>query len=323
MGIDYQVAWFLTRCASNSKLLTPVKKMDNNFSLGKVDFSNTITLGRQEITVSKNQYKKLFNRQDDSYFTKQRVRDFFSKLDKATAQRYPNAKYAEPFFELIERRTTIVDSLDFSSYEEATVIHDLVVPIPNNLKEKYTCVFDGGLLEHVFNYPIALQNAMDMVAIGGHLISVTPGNNWFGHGFYQFSPELFYSVLQKENGFEDTQVYLCNSNKWYLINNTKDRHYNMEISPKWNNALLFVVSKKISNVPSNIVVYQNHYEEIWSSKKHETIKKENETVLRKVYHTWVPLFIRSYIRKIKLYYKRDSFIARYKKRKTVFIPVKL
>jgi hypothetical protein len=41
-----------------------------------------------------------------------------------------------------------------------------------------------------------------MVKTGGHLILLTPANNYFGHGFYQFSPELFYRVLSRENGFE-------------------------------------------------------------------------------------------------------------------------
>jgi 2-polyprenyl-3-methyl-5-hydroxy-6-metoxy-1,4-benzoquinol methylase len=56
-------------------------------------------------------------------------------------------------------------------------------------------VFDGGTLEHIFDYPTAIKNCMKMVKPGGHLLLTTPANNWFGHGFYQFSPELFYSFV--------------------------------------------------------------------------------------------------------------------------------
>src|SRR5439155_1047463 len=37
---------------------------------------------------------------------------------------------------------------------------------------------------------------------GGHFFLLTPANNFCGHGFYQFSPELFFRVLSRENGFE-------------------------------------------------------------------------------------------------------------------------
>jgi hypothetical protein len=42
---------------------------------------------------------------------------------------------------------------------------------------------------------------MEMVKVGGRLILHTIANNWMGHGFYQFSPELFFRALSAENGF--------------------------------------------------------------------------------------------------------------------------
>ena len=43
---------------------------------------------------------------------------------------------------------------------------------------------------------------MKMVKVGGHLFLYSPANNLCGHGFYQFSPELYYRILSPENGFE-------------------------------------------------------------------------------------------------------------------------
>ena len=72
-----------------------------------------------------------------------------------------------------------------------------------HLKNKYTLVIDGGCLEHIFNFPVAIKNCMEMLQEGGHFIGITPANNLMGHGFYQFSPELYFRIFSKENGFAD------------------------------------------------------------------------------------------------------------------------
>ena len=82
--------------------------------------------------------------------------------------------------------------LDASNYEGAALIHDMNQPIPDTLRERFSVVFDGGTLEHVFNVTQALKNCMEMVAVGGHFIQVNTANNYMGHGFWQFSPELIY-----------------------------------------------------------------------------------------------------------------------------------
>ena len=79
------------------------------------------------------------------------------------------------------------------------------IPISDSSKDKYTVVIDGGSLEHVFNFPIAIKNCMEMLQVGGYFISLAPANNMLGHGFYQFSPELFYRIFSKENGFSVVQ----------------------------------------------------------------------------------------------------------------------
>ena len=46
-----------------------------------------------------------------------------------------------------------VTSLDYSDYEGADLIHDLNNPIPDSLHDKFDFVYDGGTLEHVFDFP--------------------------------------------------------------------------------------------------------------------------------------------------------------------------
>jgi hypothetical protein len=106
----------------------------------------------------------------------------------------------EPFLRQLGARQ--VDSCDASAYEGATRVHDLNQPIPGDWEGTYDAVIDGGTLEHVFHFPTAIENCMRLVKPGGHLLLFTMANNCCGHGFYQFSPELFYRVLCPENGYQ-------------------------------------------------------------------------------------------------------------------------
>lgn len=92
-------------------------------------------------------------------------------------------------------------ALDASDYEGAELVWDLNQPVPAEWEARFDLVIDGGTLEHVFHYPTALANAMRLTCVSGRLVLFTPATNYCGHGFYQFSPELFYRVLSPENGF--------------------------------------------------------------------------------------------------------------------------
>jgi len=61
----------------------------------------------------------------------------------------------------------------------------------------------------VFNVSTALKNCMQMVKPPGRFVSVTVSNNWCGHGFYQFSPELFFRALSPDNGFSIVEIYVA------------------------------------------------------------------------------------------------------------------
>jgi hypothetical protein len=106
---------------------------------------------------------------------------------------------ADPFFQTLGAQQ--VSSMDASDFEGANFVHDLNLPVPLELKQRFDVVCDGGTLEHVFNFPVALQNCMEMVRVGGRVFIHNCANNLCGHGFYQFSPELFFRAFSPENGF--------------------------------------------------------------------------------------------------------------------------
>jgi SAM-dependent methyltransferase len=105
----------------------------------------------------------------------------------------------------------VVDSVDASPYENARLIHDMNVPWPEASAERgsYDAVLDFGCLEHVFNFPVAWRNCVDLCRVGGHVVHALPANNLSGHGFYQFSPELFFNLYQPAHGFELRGLYFA------------------------------------------------------------------------------------------------------------------
>src|ERR1039457_5647621 len=84
-------------------------------------------------------------------------------------------------------------ALDCSAYEHADYAHDLNLPLPEMWSGRFGLVIDGGTCEHVFN----VKNSFHCVAElaqpnGGQVIHITQASNWLDHGFFQFSPTVFY-----------------------------------------------------------------------------------------------------------------------------------
>ena len=126
--------------------------------------------------------------------------------------------FCEELFGLLGAKQ--VESFDVSDYQQATHIHDMNQPIPTVFHERYSCVHDGGTIEHVFNIPQALKNCLQMVRLGGHFTQVNVANNYMGHGFWQFSPEMIYRTMSPENGFEIRAVLLHETipgGSWHLV----------------------------------------------------------------------------------------------------------
>lgn len=125
-------------------------------------------------------------------------------LDGLTCQQQ---LWSEPFFQRLG--ASVIDSLDYSNYEGAALIHDMNLPWHGGAPpQQYDLVYDGGTLEHVFNLPQALLNAMSLVKTGGFFVSASPCDGWLGHGFHQPQPELFFRLFTPERGFKLHGVWL-------------------------------------------------------------------------------------------------------------------
>jgi hypothetical protein len=167
-----------------------------------VAYRSTVTIGRQAVQLGD-------------------VKTFIKKFRRNLSEKdiYARDGYDEKLFHYLG--ATTVDSLDISDYEQATIIHNMNEPLAKKYDKRYTVVLDGGSLEHIVNFPCAVLNCMRMVAVDGHYISMVPSNNLYGHGFYQFSPELYAGILSPANGFTVERIILMpihNKNKIIEVN---------------------------------------------------------------------------------------------------------
>jgi hypothetical protein len=174
------------------------------------------------------------------------LRPFSKDLD---ALRRNSGGYGESFLGALGMKH--IDSLDYSDYEGATVVHNLNEPVPASWEERHDLVFDGGSLEHVFQFPIALESCMRMVKQGGHFVSITTSNNYNGHGFYQFSAELFFRVFSRENGFSLTLAAFAESRRGgrlYRVDDPAERRHRILFQGKGPMLILLVARRALSSL---------------------------------------------------------------------------
>lgn len=129
------------------------------------------------------------------------------------------ASFCEPVL-IKSLRASEVLSIDNSAFEGATYVHDMNLPTSIELTAKFDTIFDGGCLEHIFNAPQALQNVSRMCRKGGQILHALPANNFCGHGFWQFTPELFHSLYAEANGYSQTEVFIADVSRkdaWFKV----------------------------------------------------------------------------------------------------------
>ncbi len=211
-----------------------------------VNFSETLTLGHQWLFASPKQLNACLE-----------TIGIRSTLQSHT--------WADDFLNALGSKKLVI--LDNSPYEGATIIQDLNTSIPAHMHNSFDFIYDGGTLEHVYNFPVAVENCMNLCRVGGHVCHWTPANNECGHGFYQFSPELFYRLYSQHNGFRLISIVFVEvgilATRWYEV-----------VDPAKINArvccvnrhpvFMMVLAQKIREiVPSEMSVLQADYVESW------------------------------------------------------------
>jgi hypothetical protein len=93
---------------------------------------------------------------------------------------------------------------------------------------------------------------MEMVKVGGHLLLFLPCNNFAGHGFYQFSPELFFRALSEANGFALERLVMFemyDQSQWYEVADPATVRSRVEHVADGQRVSLWVRARRTADVP--------------------------------------------------------------------------
>lgn len=211
------------------------------------------------------------------------------QMDDLSDATMTDTVYAETLLQRMKLRSIV--ALDATAYQGAGLIHDLNTPLPAHLADKHDYVVDGGSLEHVFDFPTAIRNCAALLKPGGLFITICPVNNWMGHGFYQFSPELFFRVFDSANGFSVRFAALHvrdGHEQFFALRDPARVGHRVQYNPPGRTTLM-LVAQKLDSVPASIPsVQQSDYAERWDKGDTHDKPVSNTTGIKAL----IPGFIR-------------------------------
>ena len=219
-----------------------------------VDYGSTLTIGRQSRFGSVDELTKALGP-----WCAKRELDVLAQALRAAGG------YADPVFAALGAAK--LAALDRSDFEGATILHDLNEVRPDERAGRWTCVFDGGSTEHVFQFPRALETTMRLVAPGGHLVTAVPANQQMGHGFYQVSPEVYFRSLVVENGYQLVGAFLHIEGLrtgWYRITDPAQAGRRLDVATL-GPAEMFVCARRVGDAGLHRTPQQSDYADAWET----------------------------------------------------------
>jgi hypothetical protein len=172
-----------------------------------------------------------------------------------------------------------VESVDYSDFEGATHVADLNRPLPADLVGRFDVVLDSGTLEHVFNFPVALKNLVDMARANGRVIICAPSSNYMDHGFYMFSPTLFFDYCAANAIEVETCRILRHSldsaGPWRAYDYTGEDYRKFFVGALRGGAYLtYIVARKTPASTSDRIPQQRYYADAWQASPRPSRRRE-------------------------------------------------
>jgi len=157
---------------------------------------SVLQLGRQDIFVKERECRRIFSEYGRDIETSRDTPILSQKPDLAR-DGFLSDEFLFSALGFSENK-----AMDASPYEGADYLLDMnVAETPEEHRERWDVIFDGGLVEHVFNVPNALAHIGRMLKVGGRIVHIQVSSNHIDHGFYMFSPTLFWDYYTA-NGYE-------------------------------------------------------------------------------------------------------------------------
>jgi hypothetical protein len=232
----------------------------------KVRFRGPVlTLGNQDVYATYNDLKSFFQRLDCPY----------SKSEVIPSSQLGFTSLGPPFSSFVHARTLfgmmgIDDYCDIDKFdrEPPMILHDMNLPVPDRMVNRFNLILDGGTIEHIFDVRQVMWNIVQMCKISGWVVHTTPVSNFIDHGLYCMSPTFFYDFYTS-NGFGECVSYLLQQDvRKYPLGFLKDCPY-LEFSYGMNvddvidhklNTVIFFAAKKLKTYSEVQIPNQGFYE---------------------------------------------------------------
>ncbi len=222
---------------------------------------NVLALGKQSIVISPKKILALFKEQNCEVNPNGIAH--LGKKDNETRHRQKESIDDQVFFNLFS--DVKYDTMDVSTYENASIIHDLNYPVPPELEEKFDFIIDGGTFDHLFDIKTAFANITKMLKPNGRIFQWNAASNFANAAYLSFSADFFhdYFVLNK---FADCRTFFAESysmsaQNWCLyefIPPANNRSYPLFRASPFTSMVL-VYAKKTQDTTCNRMPIQLQY----------------------------------------------------------------
>lgn len=205
-----------------------------------------LTLGNQDIYATENDIIRWSKKEGFPY---NKSVDVKFSTSQELPRINPQAKkyiHAKTFFELVNIPQEQYYDIDKFDFDQPKILHDLEKPLDTRFNNFFNFVLDSGTLEHIFDVKAVLSNIVNAVKVGGYVLHLVPAANFLNHGFYQFSPTLFFDFYT-DNGFDIVESYVVEARgstyRFYYYDQKRD-YMGMFLNPHSRLANCFLVTKK-------------------------------------------------------------------------------
>lgn len=154
-----------------------------------------------------------------------------------------------------------LESIDYFPDEKPDHLLNLNEPVPETLHGRYDLVFDGGTMEHCFNVKEVLFNTVRLLKPGGLVLHANPLSGLVNHGFFQFSPTLYFDFYC-ENGFAEMDMKLVFAGR--SLDYDPQYGYNDFMG---HAAQIYFTARKVHPSGELVIPIQNAYREKFGDRK--------------------------------------------------------
>jgi len=233
-----------------------------------------LTLGNQEIWASYDDLVAYFAENNIPFEKPGSITPHTSRLfreDRYLSRIADRFVHAKVLFEMLGMQEYF--DMDKFASDSPAILHDLNIPVPKDLQEKFSLILDGGTIEHIFDVRQVMDNVLAMLKPGGCIVHICSFN--MDHGFYAMSP-CFYFDFYKANGFGDFSCFILQINSGNILKKYRRKNpvfeysYGMRLDSMIDHdkqVLVFFAARKLEKTEDLVVPIQGVFNPVTSNKQ--------------------------------------------------------